>query len=121
MASSQRPGTTCIEARELGKSEARLCANRLDATLSTRVWGMQVMSYFGGGGQQAAGGGNRYLTERNAERLADALCRMRGAALKLGQMISIQDENVLPPQVHSLPLSAARHAPSLGQSLQYML
>ena len=42
---------------------------------------------------------SRYLTEANAERLADALCRMRGAALKLGQMLSIQDENVLPPQV----------------------
>ena len=42
---------------------------------------------------------SRYITERNAERLADALCRMRGAALKLGQMISIQDENVLPPAV----------------------
>lgn len=41
----------------------------------------------------------RYLTEANAERLADALCRMRGAALKLGQMLSIQDENVLPPAV----------------------
>ena len=61
----------------------------------------QVSSYFGGG-QKSAGSGNRYLTERNAERLADALCRMRGAALKLGQMISIQDESVLPPQV---PLS----------------
>ena len=43
----------------------------------------------------------RYITEKNAERLADALCRMRGAALKLGQMISIQDENVLPPAVCS--------------------
>ena len=40
-----------------------------------------------------------YLTEGNAERLANALCRMRGAALKLGQMLSIQDENVMPPQV----------------------
>ncbi len=37
------------------------------------------------------------LSEANANRLADALCRMRGAALKLGQMLSIQDENVLPP------------------------
>lgn len=44
----------------------------------------------------------RYLTEANAERLADALCRMRGAALKLGQMLSIQDENVLPPAVRLL-------------------
>lgn len=40
-----------------------------------------------------------FITEANAERLANALCRMRGAALKLGQMLSIQDENVLPPQV----------------------
>jgi hypothetical protein len=39
------------------------------------------------------------ITESNAERLANALCRMRGAALKIGQMLSIQDENVLPPQV----------------------
>ncbi len=39
------------------------------------------------------------MSEDNAERLASALCRMRGAALKLGQMLSIQDENVLPPQV----------------------
>lgn len=39
-----------------------------------------------------------FLSETNAERLANALCRMRGAALKLGQMLSIQDENVLPPQ-----------------------
>lgn len=28
-----------------------------------------------------------------------SLCRMRGAALKLGQMLSIQDESVIPPQV----------------------
>ncbi len=39
-----------------------------------------------------------FLSESNAERLAEALCRMRGAALKLGQMLSIQDENVMPPQ-----------------------
>jgi aarF domain-containing kinase len=62
--------------------------------------GLQVSSYFGGQKQE---GGNKYMTERNAERLADALCRMRGAALKLGQMISIQDENVLPPQVTPPP------------------
>lgn len=59
---------------------------------------LQVSGYFRGGSQETKDG-NKYLTERNAERLADALCRMRGAALKLGQLISIQDENVLPPQV----------------------
>lgn len=34
--------------------------------------------------------------ERNANRIAKTLCRMRGAALKLGQMLSIQDETLLP-------------------------
>jgi hypothetical protein len=39
------------------------------------------------------------LSEANAKRLANALCRMRGAALKIGQMLSIQDEDLMPPQV----------------------
>jgi aarF domain-containing kinase len=39
------------------------------------------------------------LSEQNAERLAEGLCRMRGAALKIGQMLSIQDESMLPPQL----------------------
>ncbi|CAK9182320.1 unnamed protein product [Ilex paraguariensis] len=37
-----------------------------------------------------------FLSEKNADRLALALCRMRGAALKLGQMLSIQDESLVP-------------------------
>ncbi len=53
----------------------------------------------GGSGGSSGGGGNSYITQQNAERLANALCRMRGAALKIGQMLSIQDETVLPPQV----------------------
>lgn len=31
-----------------------------------------------------------FLTEENAERIVNTLCRVRGAALKLGQMLSIQ-------------------------------
>lgn len=42
---------------------------------------------------------NFFLTEDNAQRLASGLCRMRGAALKLGQMLSLQDENVLPKPI----------------------
>ena len=33
---------------------------------------------------------NPFLTEANAERIVDTLCKVRGAALKLGQMLSIQ-------------------------------
>lgn len=35
-----------------------------------------------------------YLSKANAERIVDTLCKVRGAALKLGQMISIQGKNL---------------------------
>jgi aarF domain-containing kinase len=37
------------------------------------------------------------LNDTNSDRFASSLCRMRGAALKMGQMLSIQDESLLPP------------------------
>jgi aarF domain-containing kinase len=37
------------------------------------------------------------LNDTNSDRVASSLCRMRGAALKMGQMLSIQDESLLPP------------------------
>ncbi|XP_015891827.3 protein ABC transporter 1, mitochondrial [Ziziphus jujuba] len=40
-----------------------------------------------------------FVSQKNAERLALALCRMRGAALKLGQMLSIQDESLVPAPI----------------------
>ncbi|EIM84592.1 ABC1-domain-containing protein [Stereum hirsutum FP-91666 SS1] len=49
----------------------------------------------GGGG----GGGSLMLTEANVNRLVSKLSKMRGAALKLGQFMSIQDTHVLPPEV----------------------
>ena len=35
--------------------------------------------------------GSIVLSEANAERIVATLCRVRGAALKLGQVLSIQD------------------------------
>lgn len=49
------------------------------------------------------------LSDENAERLAESLCRMRGAALKLGQMLSIQDEASLPPSL-AKALERVKHA-----------
>ena len=40
-----------------------------------------------------------WLTDANAELLSQTLCRMRGSALKLGQMLSIQDDVALSPQL----------------------
>lgn len=42
---------------------------------------------------------NALISDSNAERLAETLCTMRGAALKLGQMLSIQDENLIPSKL----------------------
>ena len=36
---------------------------------------------------------NPLLTEANVERIVNTLCTVRGAALKIGQMISLQGEN----------------------------
>lgn len=50
------------------------------------------------------------ISQANAERLADALCRLRGAALKLGQMLSLQDsEGMLPPTL-AMALERVRQA-----------
>ncbi|EKX50328.1 hypothetical protein GUITHDRAFT_135474 [Guillardia theta CCMP2712] len=51
-------------------------------------------------GRMGAAGGLKgaILSEGNSNRLTLALCRMRGAALKLGQLLSIQDEHVIPKE-----------------------
>ena len=52
------------------------------------------------------------MTEKNAEILAETLCKMRGAALKLGQMMSIQDESTVPPVIQKA-LDKVRHAANI--------
>ena len=42
-----------------------------------------------------------WLNDANAQLLSQTLCRMRGSALKLGQMLSIQDDVALSPQLAS--------------------
>jgi aarF domain-containing kinase len=45
---------------------------------------------------------NIALSSRNVSLLGDKLRKMRGAALKVGQMMSIQDESFLPPEISNL-------------------
>uniref|UniRef100_A0A8C4E9K2 Atypical kinase COQ8A, mitochondrial n=1 Tax=Dicentrarchus labrax TaxID=13489 RepID=A0A8C4E9K2_DICLA len=40
-----------------------------------------------------------FLSEANAERIVRTLCKVRGAALKLGQMLSIQDDAFINPEL----------------------
>lgn len=42
---------------------------------------------------------NLFLTKANMDRIVDTLCKVRGAALKLGQMLSIQDESIVTPEL----------------------
>ncbi|EKM52457.1 uncharacterized protein PHACADRAFT_149121 [Phanerochaete carnosa HHB-10118-sp] len=42
------------------------------------------------------------MTEGNVKRLVSKLTQMRGAALKLGQFMSIQDSHVLPPEIEDI-------------------
>ena len=50
----------------------------------------------------SSSGLSRFMSAANTERLAEGLCRMRGAALKVGQMLSIQDDSLLPPQLQQV-------------------
>ncbi|KAH7152471.1 nuclear protein Es2-domain-containing protein [Dactylonectria estremocensis] len=56
-----------------------------------------VSRAFGGGGQ-----GSILLSGANMERLVAKLSRMRGAALKLGQMMSFQDTKMLPAPIQEV-------------------
>lgn len=59
------------------------------------------------GGGEADGG---LLSTAGHQRIVDTLCRMRGAVLKLGQMLSIQDEKTVPPHVSALFQRVRDHA-----------
>ncbi|KAK6542405.1 hypothetical protein TWF694_006360 [Orbilia ellipsospora] len=50
-------------------------------------------------GSESAPSGGLVLNPQNIERLVKTLSKMRGAALKLGQMLSFQDSNFLPPPI----------------------
>lgn len=44
------------------------------------------------GNKKAIMDSNAFLSEANAQRIVRTLCKVRGAALKIGQMLSIQGE-----------------------------
>ncbi|XP_076173990.1 ubiquinone biosynthesis protein COQ8, mitochondrial [Ptiloglossa arizonensis] len=46
--------------------------------------------------------GSMFLTKANAERIVSTLCKVRGAALKIGQILSIQDEATINPELQKV-------------------
>jgi len=51
-----------------------------------------------GAGAGAAGAASALLAPAQARRLARRLSKMRGAAMKLGQLLSLESEDILPPE-----------------------
>ncbi len=62
-------------------------------------------------------GGHVLLTAANARRLAGSLSSMRGAAMKLGQLLSLESEDLLPPEA-ALALAHLRNAADAMPSSQ---
>ncbi|WVQ96220.1 hypothetical protein IAU59_003324 [Kwoniella sp. CBS 9459] len=54
--------------------------------------------------------GSVFMSDANIRRLVATLGRMRGAALKLGQFMSIQDNHMLPPEIERVLHQVQAHA-----------
>jgi predicted unusual protein kinase regulating ubiquinone biosynthesis (AarF/ABC1/UbiB family) len=82
---------------------SRVPAGRLERLVRLGVMGagfaagglMEGARRLVGAGEASA---NVFLTASNAATLAKRLSRMRGAAMKLGQLISLQGEDIVPPE-----------------------
>ncbi|KAH3665951.1 hypothetical protein OGAPHI_004140 [Ogataea philodendri] len=61
-------------------------------------------------GEQSSSVGSMIMSPRNIERIAKKFSRMRGAALKIGQMLSFQDSAVLPPEIQQILLRVQNSA-----------
>ncbi|CAN6674840.1 atypical kinase Coq8p, mitochondrial [Trichomonascus vanleenenianus] len=59
----------------------------------------ETIKRFGGDGKDTR---SVFLNQANLERMVKKLSQMRGAALKIGQLLSFQDEKVLPPEIHQV-------------------
>ncbi|KAF9734081.1 hypothetical protein PMIN03_003097 [Paraphaeosphaeria minitans] len=100
-----------IDAPEKARYELR--ESRVPSSRFGRIWqyaGLGTSMAFGAVGEglrrvtgtAAATGGSLMLSPGNLEILVAKLSRMRGAALKLGQIISFQDIKMLPPAIHEV-------------------
>ena len=85
--------------------------SRVPSSRFGRLWqygGLATSMAFGAVGEgfrRITGGGaegSLMLSEGNMNRLVAKLSRMRGAALKLGQMMSFQDSKLLPPTINAV-------------------
>uniref|UniRef100_A0A8B9T1P5 Atypical kinase COQ8A, mitochondrial n=1 Tax=Anas platyrhynchos TaxID=8839 RepID=A0A8B9T1P5_ANAPL len=67
-------------------------------------------------GKKAVMDSSPFLSEANAERIVRTLCKVRGAALKLGQMLSIQDDAFINPHLQRI-FERVRQSKTLNNDL----
>jgi len=71
---------------------------------------------------EPAGSGSALLSGPNARRLAARLARLRGAAMKIGQLVSLHGEDVLPPEfAQALAVLRAQATPMPTRQLNGVL
>ena len=108
-ASFTSPPDTALPDQDATAFEMR--ESRVPSSRFGRLWqygGLATSMAFGAVGEgfrRMTGSGNEgslMLSEGNMNRLVAKLSRMRGAALKLGQMMSFQDSKVLPPTINAV-------------------
>src|SRR5436190_14208642 len=71
---------------------------------------------------EPGGLGSALFSAPNARRLAARLARLRGAAMKIGQLVSLQGEDILPPEfAQALAVLRAQATPMPTQQLRRVL
>ncbi|OQO03599.1 hypothetical protein B0A48_10264 [Cryoendolithus antarcticus] len=99
------------EAQPAATAPYEMRESRVPSSRFGRLWqysGLATSMAFGAVGESlrrvtgSGAEGSLMLSEANMNRLVAKLSRMRGAALKLGQMISFQDSKVLPPTINAV-------------------
>ncbi|MDA7424102.1 ABC1 kinase family protein [Thalassococcus lentus] len=83
----------------------RVPSGRLSRAARIGSMSTGILGAMAAGGTRALLSGERpkardlLLTPANARRLADELARMRGAAMKMGQLLSMEASDILPPEL----------------------
>ncbi len=109
-------------------TERRVTASRIGRmTQLGRLAGGIAGGIVSEGARQIAQGrrpslGDLLITPANAQRLADRLSEMRGAAMKVGQLLSMDSGQLLPPQLSEVlaRLRESAHHMPLGQVAQVL-
>ncbi|KAJ3038881.1 hypothetical protein HDV00_012802 [Rhizophlyctis rosea] len=111
-----QPDTLVETSRQLPTQQSRVPASRFSRLyhFGTLAAGMGLgavgESFKRATGLSSNDGGSVVLSPKNIDLMVSKLSRMRGAALKLGQMLSIQDNTVVPPELEAILLRVQNSA-----------